>query len=171
MTHICVNKLTIIGLDNGLSPGWRQAIIWTNDGILLIGPLGTNFSEILIEILTFSLKKIRLKMSSVKYCPFRLGLNVLTCLDSHVHIQNQMHWCSCWTSSLEYGINLCRYEPLSLISIYLNSLRHWKIHPGYPAKRALSAMRKRRVGPFWQNTLDMCVSDNVLPLFYVALVS
>ena len=27
-----------------------QAIIWTNDGILLIGPLGTNFSEILIEI-------------------------------------------------------------------------------------------------------------------------
>ena len=48
--HICVNKLTIIGSDNGLSPGRRQAIIWTNAGILLIGPLGTNFSEILIEI-------------------------------------------------------------------------------------------------------------------------
>ena len=27
--HICVNKLTIIGSDNGLSPGRRQAIIWT----------------------------------------------------------------------------------------------------------------------------------------------
>ena len=40
MTHICVSKLTIIGSDNGLSPGRRQAIIWTN-GILLIGPLGT----------------------------------------------------------------------------------------------------------------------------------
>ena len=50
VTHICVNKLTIIGSDNGLSPGRRQAIIWTNAGILLIGPLGTNFSEILIEI-------------------------------------------------------------------------------------------------------------------------
>ena len=50
MTHICINKLTIIGSDNGLSPRRRQAIIWTNDGILLIGPLGTNFSEILIEI-------------------------------------------------------------------------------------------------------------------------
>ena len=50
VTHICVNKLTIIGSDNGLSPGRRQAIIWTNVGILLIGPLGTNFSEILIEI-------------------------------------------------------------------------------------------------------------------------
>ena len=43
-------KLSIIGSDNGLSPGRRQAIIWTNAGILLIEPLGTNFSEILIEI-------------------------------------------------------------------------------------------------------------------------
>ena len=39
MTHICVGKLTIIGSDNGLSPGRRQAIIWTNDGILLIRTL------------------------------------------------------------------------------------------------------------------------------------
>ena len=48
MTHICVSKITIIGSDNGLSPGRRQAIIRTKAGILLIGPLGTNFSEILI---------------------------------------------------------------------------------------------------------------------------
>ena len=41
MTYICVGKLTIIGSDNGLSPGRRQAIIWTNAGILLIGTLGT----------------------------------------------------------------------------------------------------------------------------------
>ena len=65
-THICVGKLTIIGSDNGLSPGRRQAIIWTNAGILLIGPLGTNFNEMLIEIYTFSFKKIHLKMSSAK---------------------------------------------------------------------------------------------------------
>ena len=32
--------------------------------LLLIGPLGTNFSEILIEIYTFSFKKIHLKISS-----------------------------------------------------------------------------------------------------------
>ena len=50
VAYICVNKLTIIGSDNGLLPGGSQAIIWTNAGILLIGPLGTNFSEILIEI-------------------------------------------------------------------------------------------------------------------------
>ena len=34
----------------------RQAIIWANAGMLLIGPLGTNFSEILIGIYTFSFK-------------------------------------------------------------------------------------------------------------------
>ena len=56
VTHICVSKLTIIGSDNGLSPDRRQAIIWTYAGILLIGPLETNFSEILIGILTFSSK-------------------------------------------------------------------------------------------------------------------
>ena len=77
VTHICVSKLTIIGSDNGLSPDRRQAIIWTNAGLLLIGPLGTNFGEIPIEILTFSLKKMRLKVSSAKRWPFCLGLNVL----------------------------------------------------------------------------------------------
>ena len=54
----------------------RQAIIWTNAGILLIGPLGTNFSEILIKIYTFSLKKMHLKMSPAKWRPFCLSLNV-----------------------------------------------------------------------------------------------
>ena len=53
VTHICVSKLTIIGSDNGLSPGRRQAIIWTNAGRLWIRTVGTNLSE----IHTFSLKK------------------------------------------------------------------------------------------------------------------
>ena len=77
VTHICVSNLTIIGSDNGLSPGRRQAIIWTNAGILLIGPLGTNFSENSIEILKFSFTKMRLNVSSAKWRPFCLGLNVL----------------------------------------------------------------------------------------------
>ena len=75
--YICVNTLTIIGSDNGLSPGRCQAIIWTNAGILLNGPLGTNSSEILIEIYPFSFKKMHLKMSSGKWQPFCLGLSVL----------------------------------------------------------------------------------------------
>ena len=45
-----VSKLSIIGSDNGLLPGRHQAIIWADAGILLIGPIGTNFNEILIEI-------------------------------------------------------------------------------------------------------------------------
>ena len=55
VTHICINKLTIIASDNGLLPGRHQAIIWTNVGKLLIGPLGTSFSEIFIKIHIFSL--------------------------------------------------------------------------------------------------------------------
>ena len=71
MTHICVSKLTIIRSDNCLSLSRRQAIIWTIAGILLTGPLGTNFSE---------LRKIQSKMSSAKWRPFCLGLNVLISL-------------------------------------------------------------------------------------------
>ena len=86
VTHICVGNLTIIGSDKGLSPGRCQAITWNNDGILLIGPLGTNFSEMLIEIHTFSFKKIHLKMSSGKWRPFCLCLNVLK--DGYLRMKN-----------------------------------------------------------------------------------
>ena len=78
MTHIYVGKLTIIGSDNGLPPGRRQAIIWANAGILLIRTLGANFSEILGKIHSFSFKKMHLKMSSAKGRLFSLGLNELT---------------------------------------------------------------------------------------------
>ena len=67
-----------IGSDKGLSPIRRQAIIWTNAGILLIEPLGTKFSEILIEIHTFSFKKMHLEISSAKWRPFCPGGDELT---------------------------------------------------------------------------------------------
>ena len=62
VTHICVSDITIIG---------------SNNGLLLIEPLGTNFSEILIQIFIFSFKKMHLKMSSGSWRPFWLCLNVL----------------------------------------------------------------------------------------------
>ena len=62
-THICVVL--------------RQAIIWANVGLLLIAPLGIHFSGILIKIITFSVKKMHLKMSG-NWCPFCFGLNGLT---------------------------------------------------------------------------------------------
>ena len=96
VTRICVADLTITGSDNGLSPGRHQAIIRTNAGISSIGPLGTNFSEILIETLTFSSKKMCFKMSSAKWRSF--CLNVLTnscfnaslCLIDSSFIYNEM---------------------------------------------------------------------------------
>ena len=94
VTHICVVKPTIIGSDSGLSPGRRQAIIWTNTGILSTGPLGTNFIEILIGIQTFSFKKMHLKMSSAKCCQFLLGLNVL------IHVCKNS---GCW---YQWGLNI-----------------------------------------------------------------
>ena len=78
LRHICTSKLTTIGSDNGLSPSRRQAIIWTNAGILSIRTLRTNFSEMLSEIHTFSYKKTHLNMSSAKWRQLSFGLNFLT---------------------------------------------------------------------------------------------
>ena len=60
-----------------MSPDRRQAIIWINARILLIVPLGTNFSEIVFEIYTFSFKEMHLNVSSGKWRPSCLCINVL----------------------------------------------------------------------------------------------
>ena len=70
--HICVTKLTIIGFDNGLSPGRCQANIWTNDGKLLIGPWGT-----------FEVTKMHLKVSFAKWRPFCVSLSRMNCIFQH----------------------------------------------------------------------------------------
>ena len=80
----------------------RQAIIWTNAGILLIEPLGTNFSENVIKILTFSFTKMLLKVSSAKWRPFGLGLNVLTM--THV-LQDISAVLSCDSDTVTYEIS------------------------------------------------------------------
>ena len=66
-------NLPIIISVNGFSLVRHQAIIWTNTGILLIGPLRTNFSEIWIKIQHFSVKQMHLKMSSAKWMSFFLA--------------------------------------------------------------------------------------------------
>ena len=73
-----VQNQTVIGITSHF---WRQAIIWTKDGILLIRTLGTNFSEILSKIHSFSRQKMHLKMSSAKWRLSRLGLIELTLND------------------------------------------------------------------------------------------
>ena len=107
VTHICVGKLTIIGSDNGLSPGRRQAVFWTNTWTLLIGPLRTNFVETLVQIQIFSLKKIRLKVSSPKCCPFRIG----QCVSQHHNGCNLTETRSLFVS--HHLIIKCLYEMMS----------------------------------------------------------
>ena len=90
VTHICVSELTIIGSDNGLSPDRRQAIIWTNAGLLSFEPLRTYFSENLIKIQPFSFKKMHVKMSYAKWRLFRLGLNEFKYV--HTPLCQNMGW-------------------------------------------------------------------------------
>ena len=85
VTQRCGNKLTIIGSDIGLSPDLRQTIIYTKAGILLIRPFGTDLNR---NSCIF-IQKMHLKMSSGKWRPFCLGLNVL------IHWGPVTHICVC----------------------------------------------------------------------------
>ena len=60
--------------------------------MLLIGPVGTSFSEILIAILIFSFRKMRLKASSAQWLPFCPGLNVLNKTASHISPKDAIYW-------------------------------------------------------------------------------
>ena len=129
VTHICVSKLTIIGSDNGLSPGRRQAIIWTNTGILLIGPLETNFSNILIEIHIFSFRKMHFKISSGKWRPFCLGPHGLmytyvcvyvlncTCIASIIRISGRCKIKWRYSLALRYNISTYNIYSKSIVNV------------------------------------------------------
>ena len=94
-----------IGSDNGLSPGRRQAIIWTTEGILSIGPSGTNFGENSIKIHTFSFKKMHLKISSAKWRPCCLGLNVLRNLTENIQYNGLVQkWCNSIANTLQLSL-------------------------------------------------------------------
>ena len=107
MTHICVSKINIIGSDNGLSPGRRQAIIWTNAGILLIGPCGNKFLEILIQENAF--QNVVWKMAAILSRP--QCVDGYSWLSSFYQIatlspstdEEQVERYSCWP--LTYGIS------------------------------------------------------------------
>ena len=96
-----VGNITIIGSDNGLSPGQCKAIIWTSAGIFLIWTLGTNFNEISIKFHTFSFKKMHWKMSAILSRPrcFMITSAHLTHLPRVPHIcvsELCQHWFRWW---------------------------------------------------------------------------
>ena len=75
--YVCVNIYqAIIGSDNGMSTSWHQAFIRISAGVLLIGTLVTNLSDIWTNLCIFFFMKRLLKMSSAKLWPFCLGLKV-----------------------------------------------------------------------------------------------
>ena len=170
MTQICVSDLTISGSDNGLSPGGCQAIIRTNAGILLIRPLGTNFSEIVFEILIFSFKKMCLKVSSAKRRPFCLGLNEIMNLDSvttahHVWVEQRpgnsiMASISCSSSSN----SKCHPDSYQITSWHVNWIDHYiSLTPWY----FYTASSKLK-GGYTGFTLSNCLSvDSIVSALYL----
>ena len=88
---IKIAKVIALTIPNG--------VFGNNSEILLIRNLGTNFSEILSKIYTFSFNKMHLKTSSAKWRQCCLGLNVLTCRCRYVtmistfgiHMQQTFH--------------------------------------------------------------------------------
>ena len=116
MTHICDSKLTIISSDNGLSLGRRQAIIWTSDGYIVNWTPRKNLSEILIKSHTFSFKKIQLEMSSGKWRPLCLGLNVLMIKRNFVKIMFTLLYALCLlASTATIMFRCCVYTRIILI--------------------------------------------------------
>ena len=165
MTHICVSKLTIIGSDNGLSPGRRQAIIWTNAGILSIGLPRTSLNEILIEIHTFPFKKMRLKISSAKWRPFCLGLNVFKTNDGRERSWGRQPVALHWRHNDHNGVS--NHQPggcllnrlFRQIKVNIKAPRHWPLcgeftgTGEFPAQRASYA---ENVSIWWRHHGFLC---------------
>ena len=112
--HICVGNLTIIGSDNARSaPSHYLNQCWN----IANWPLGTNFSEILIEINKFSFKQMHL-MSSGKWRPFYLGLNVLI-------LVQWMTISDSWAPTHWFARRVTWTYMMQLIREQQTSLTHW----------------------------------------------
>ena len=159
VTHICVSKLTITVSDNGLWPDRCQAIIWTSAGILLIGPLGTNFSEILIKILAFFFKKMRSKVASAKRQPFCLGLNVLAIYWGEVFRLSS--WQS--TKTVVMTKRPCWHFSFTTLTLYItNPLAHWQAIPFLSAALKPQLPEPQLMQEIWHLKLHPCWHQSVL---------
>ena len=122
--HFCISELTRIDSDNGLLPDQHQATNWTNAGVLLIGPLATALGEICIEIQTFYFKKMYLKMSSRKWRPFCVSLNML--IDWWYLCRSSINYITRNTANTEdkYPFTpLCSSGPVNMAMLLFST--HW----------------------------------------------
>ena len=182
-------KYTNVSTDTGVSPRRPTAIIWTNVGILLIGPLGTEFSEILIEIETFTGKKMHLDMTSAKWRPYCLGLNILIPGYQHdedaENTMSTMHgsWHCLYVSSLCYRITVTSLwtwwrlkSPASglftqlfiqaQIKENINAPRHWPLCRNSPVTGEIPAERASNA----ENVLIWWRHHGTLILTYPAII-
>ena len=83
-----------IASGNGLSPGRRQAITWTNADFKSIGALGTHFSEIWIKIQNFSITKVHLKMLAAKWRHFVQG--EMSSGETDIEMMSDIHCAHQW---------------------------------------------------------------------------
>ena len=118
VTYICISELTIIGSDKGLSPGHCQSIIWTNAGILYIGPSGTKFNEMLIEIHLFTL----IQENFISKC----------------HLENGVHQEQSFLWSVLLGSGICQLYPY----IWGLLLWHWGNHLNFTLEKSLNESSK-----------------------------
>ena len=87
MPYGIIELANIIRWGNSFSPFQDQAITWTDADLSLIGPFGTNFTEIVIKIHWLkSLKEIHSEKLSVKHRPLQSSLSVLTQWGRVTHI-------------------------------------------------------------------------------------
>ena len=139
MTHICVRNLITICSYNGLPPGRRQAIIWSNTGILLIEPLGTNLCEMLIEIQTFlnTFQNVVCEVLSISYRPqwvkhmllmflFQqryMKMSRLTC----IVLMNWRNICKQWCEHIQsIWIMYTKHKPSNKVFVYLVNIQHFR---------------------------------------------
>ena len=84
-----VSEVTIIGSDNCLSPGRRQAIIWNNAENIITCTIRNKLQRTLNRNWYFSFKKIQLKMESGKWRPLCVDLNGLINKDQLTEMQGK----------------------------------------------------------------------------------
>ena len=172
MTHICVGNLITIGSYNGLPPGRRQAIIWSNTEILLFWPLGTNFSKILIEIQTFSntFENIvcEMSISSRTQCIVLMNWSII-CKQWCEHIH------SIWIMYIKHKLSNKVFIYLVNIQEFRTLLRKFIHYYGVSAHRdrcrlaTVNILQKKILLTFIMNIYNKPFDHQYLPYIYMMI--
>ena len=132
--YASVNRVSIAS-DNGLSPVRRQAIIWTNAGILSIWSLATSFNEISTKIQHFHSRKCIWKYRLRNGGHFVQGDELLEINDQYMRRWTRLPWIqmndySTLSHYSELMLNYCRWDPEEHTStdLFDRVLKKFKIH-------------------------------------------